>query len=93
MLGWSFDGGVKLRRRVSLMLRWSLGRGLAFGNWSLGNGSTLEEVVPQGSFKIGYKLAHGLSFGDAEGSGGGVSDGLKFGDVAGVGFVRLEIEI
>ena len=52
-------------------------RGLRFGNWS-----ALEEVVTQGSFEIGYKLAHGLGLGHAEGCGGGVSDGLEFGRVA-----------
>jgi hypothetical protein len=50
-----------------------LGHGLRFGSWS-----ALEEVVTQGSFKIGYKLAHGLKLGHAEGCRGGVSDGLKF---------------
>jgi hypothetical protein len=51
----------------------SLWRGLRLGNWS-----ALEEVFPQGSFKIGYKLAHGLSFRHAEGSGSSVPDRLKF---------------
>jgi hypothetical protein len=47
----------------------SLRRRLRFSNWSVGNWSALEEVVTQGSFKIGYKLAHGS----------GAPDGLKFG--------------
>jgi hypothetical protein len=52
----------------------SLWRGLRLGNWG-----ALEEVFTQGSFKIGYKLAHGLSFRHAEGSWSSVPDRLKFG--------------
>ena len=61
------------RRRFDAAARESR-RGLGFGNRS-----TLEEVIPQGSFEIGDKLAHGLSFEDAEGSGCGIADRLKFG--------------
>ena len=57
----------------------SLWFGLTFVNWNLGNRSVLEEVITQGSFKIGNKLAHGLSFRHSEGSGSSVSDRLKFG--------------
>ena len=56
----------------------NLGCGLNF--WrrlSFGNGSALEEVVTEGSFEIGHKLAHGLSLGHSESSGCGVPDRLK----------------
>jgi hypothetical protein len=42
-----------------------------------GNGSVLEEVIPQRSFEIGNELTHGFGLGNAEGCGRGVSDGLK----------------
>ena len=67
MLCWSgSDRGINLGCRVSL---W---RGLRFGNWS-----TLEEVITQGSFEIGYKLAHGRGLRDTKGRGSGVPDWLK----------------
>jgi hypothetical protein len=50
-----------------------LRRGPRFGNWRL-----LEEVATQGSFQIGYKLAHELRLGHAEGGSCGVPDSLKF---------------
>ncbi len=63
-------------------------RGFSFGDWSI-----LEEVVTQRSFEIGDKLAHGFGLGHTEGSGCGVAYRLKFGDMAGMGFVRLELKI
>ena len=59
----------RLGFRFGLRLRCGLG---------FGDRSALEEVVSQGSFEIGYELAHDLGLGHAEGSGCGVADRLKF---------------
>ena len=74
--------GGRLNAGCGVSLRRGLWRGLRLGNWS-----ALEEVFTQGSFKIGYKLAHGFSFRHAEGSGSGVSDRLKFGFSVGRGML------